>query len=187
MNNTNINISSRQSKTKVMVVTGMFTALICALSLIAIPTSTVPFTLSLLAIFLTGALLPPRQALLSALVYILIGTIGLPVFAGMKGGVAALLGQTGGYIMSYPIMTFVTSLSFRLTKKHKTLVLILGMIISLSICYLLGTLWFSHITGIGFLPSLTLCVAPYVLFDLLKIALATSFSSIIRKLGIITI
>ena len=83
-----------------MVVTGMFTALICALSLIAIPTSTVPFTLSLLAIFLTGHYCHLVK-LLSALVYILIGTMGLPVFAGMKGGVAALLGQTGGYIMSY--------------------------------------------------------------------------------------
>ena len=103
MNNLN---SKRKDKdtntTNNIVFTGIFTAIIIILSQIAIPTSPVPFTLSLLAIFLTGILLPPRQAFLAVLVYILLGAFGLPVFAGMKRVVSALFGPTGGYILAYP-------------------------------------------------------------------------------------
>lgn len=182
MNNLN---SKRKDKdtntTNNIVFTGIFTAIIIILSQIAIPTSPVPFTLSLLAIFLTGILLPPRQAFLAVLVYILLGAFGLPVFAGMKGGVSALFGPTGGYILAYPLMALIISLSRKYARKYKTLVLILGMLVSLFICYLLGTLWFSYITGTSFAASLALCVYPYIIFDLLKIGLAIFFSSILGK------
>ncbi|HBY72577.1 MAG TPA: biotin transporter BioY, partial [Lachnospiraceae bacterium] len=83
----------------------MFTAVICVLSQISIPTQPIPFTLALFAIFLTGALLPPRAAFLSVFVYLLLGAFGLPVFAGFKGGIHVLTGMTGGYLMAYPFMS----------------------------------------------------------------------------------
>lgn len=182
MNNLNYKRKDKAiNSTKNIVFTGILTTLIIILSQIAIPTSPVPFTLSLLAIFLTGTLLPPRQAFLAVLVYILLGAFGLPVFAGMKGGLAALFGPTGGYILAYPLMALITSLSHKYSKKYKTLALILGMLVSLFICYLLGTLWFSYITGTNFAASLALCVYPYIIFDLLKIGLAIFFSSILGR------
>lgn len=175
------NEKSNHITTKELVLTGMFTAIICVLSLISIPTQIIPFTLGLFAIFLTGALLPPRNALLAVLVYLLIGAIGIPVFANFKGGLSALTGPTGGYLMAYPLMSFIISLFYRFSKKYKVVALTVGMLFSLLLCYLLGTVWFTLILPKTFYEALVLCVFPFVLFDLLKIALAVTLSIIIRK------
>ncbi|MBH1940995.1 biotin transporter BioY [Mobilitalea sibirica] len=167
--------------TKKIIIAGMFTAIIVVLAQITIPTTPVPFTLSLLAIFLTGALLSPRLALLSVAAYILLGIFGLPVFANSRGGVSVLFDKTGGYIMAYPLMAFVTSLFYHFIRRFKTVALVVGMFFSLILCYGIGTLWFSHVTGIDFFHALTLCVYPFVFFDVIKIVLATSFSMILRK------
>lgn len=163
-----------------LVMTGLFTAIICIISQLTIPLSPIPFSLSLFAIFLTGALLPPRNALLSVLTYILLGAFGIPVFAGYKGGIQILAGMTGGYIMAYPIMAFVTALSYKYLNKYKMLSLALGMAASLIICYLVGTLWFSYVSGNDIPTSLTMCVYPFVIFDIIKIILAIAISSVIR-------
>lgn len=163
-----------------LVLTGMFTAILCVLAQISIPIQPIPFTLSLFAIYLIGALLPPRYALLSVISYVLLGAFGLPVFAGMKGGFHILTGVTGGFIMAYPLMAFLTAICYRYAKKWKIAALTAGMVSSLLLCYFVGALWFSVSTGSGMQKALTLCVYPFVLFDLVKIALAVSFSQIIR-------
>ena len=168
-------------KTKDLVLTGMFTAILCVMSQIVIPVQPIPFTLSLFALFLIGALLQPRYAFLSALVYLLLGAFGVPVFAGLRGGLMHLTGPTGGYLMAYPLMTLITALFYMLGKKHRILSLTLGMTISLFLCYLIGTLWFTYITGKTLYVALTLCVFPFVPFDILKIVLAISVSLLIRK------
>jgi biotin transport system substrate-specific component len=176
---------TRQSiRTKDVVMTGMFTAVICVMSQISIPIQPIPFTLALFAIFLTGTLLAPRYAFFSVLCYLLLGTFGLPVFAGFKGGLQNLVGMTGGYLAAYPIMALVTSLFYSRAKKYKTVWLVTGMLISLIICYAIGTTWFSYVTGTSFYQSLTLCVFPFIPFDLVKIVLATSIGSVIRKIVI---
>lgn len=177
-------ISSKKSQkinTKDLVMTGMFTAVICVMSQISIQIQPIPFTLALFSIFLTGALLSPRYAFLSVLAYLLLGAFGVPVFAGLKGGIQVLTGMTGGYLAAYPLMAFVTSLFYKLIKKHKVAALALGMTISLILCYLIGTLWFTFVTGNDFYTALTLCVFPFVLFDIAKIVLAISVSTVIRK------
>lgn len=187
MNQTNQTTASQPTKknqrfsTKDIVLTGMFTAVICVLSQISIPTQPIPFTLALLAIFLTGALLSPRYALLAVLTYLLLGLFGLPVYAGFKSGFQTLAGPTGGYLMSYPIMAFNTALVYKLVKKNKLLALSVGMLFSLALCYLIGTTWFTFVTANSFYAALTMCVFPFVLFDLVKIVLAVVISLVIRK------
>lgn len=180
---------TQRINTRDLVITGMFTAVICVLSQISIPTQPIPFTLGLFSIFLTGALLSPRFAFLSVMAYLLLGAFGLPVFAGFKGGVPALVGMTGGYLMAYPLIALITALSYKLAKKHTSsngklfvpISLFLGMTVSLLLCYLIGTLWFTFITGKTFYVALTLCVFPFVLFDFFKIILAISLSILIRR------
>lgn len=174
-------VNKQRLHTKDIVITGMFTAVICVMSQISIPIQPIPFTLALFAIFLTGALLEPRYAFFSVLCYLMLGAFGLPVFAGFKGGLQNLVGMTGGYLAAYPIMALVTSLFYSRTKNYKTISLVMGMLISLVICYGIGTTWFSYVSGTGFYKSLTLCVFPFIPFDLVKIALATSVGSVIRK------
>ncbi len=161
--------------------TGMFTAVICVMAQISIPVQPIPFTLALFAIFLTGALLSPRNAFLSVLAYLMLGAFGLPVFASLRSGFQVLTGMTGGYLMAYPLMAFVTAVCYKYIKKYKVLALALGMSTSLILCYLIGTLWFTFLTGNTFYTALTLCVFPFVWFDIIKIVLAISVSMIIRK------
>jgi biotin transport system substrate-specific component len=168
-------------KTRDLVLTGMFTAIICVLSQISIPVPPIPFSLGLLAIFLTGALLPPRFAFLSVMAYLLLGAFGVPVFAGFKGGLQNLTGMTGGYLAAYPLMALIIAISCKLIRKHKVFALAIGMTTALLVCYLLGTAWFTVVANKSFYTALTLCVFPFIAFDIIKIALAISFSLILRK------
>ena len=183
--------TTSQLTTKKIILTGMFTAIISVMSQIIIAIQPVPLSLSLLAIFLTGMLLELKYAFFAALAYILLGAFGLPVFAGLKGGIHVLTGMTGGFIMAYPIMAFTTSIFYSLSRRIKfqvinkkiaqAVITTLGMVISLFICYLIGTLWFSYISGSSIAYSLAVCVYPFIAFDLLKIILAISFGLILRK------
>lgn len=181
MSSTQITNKNQKINTKDLVMTAMFTAIICVMSQISIPTQPIPTTLALLAIFLTGALLSPRNAFLAALMYLLLGAFGMPVFAGMTGGLGHLTSVTGGYLVAYPIMAFITSIFYKYSKKHKTLALVIGMLISLAICYLIGTAWFTYTTENTFIAALSMCVIPFIVFDLIKIAFAVSISAVIRK------
>src|ERR687889_115461 len=80
---------------------------------IPLPFSPVPFTLQVLAVILSGLLLGPRYGALSQAIYVLIGAIGVPVFAGFSGGLGIVLGPTGGYLLSYPAAAAVAGLSTR--------------------------------------------------------------------------
>lgn len=181
MKQENKNTRSHKINTKELVMTGMFTAVICVLALLEIPSQPIPFTFSLLAIFLTGALLSPRYSFLAVLVYLLLGAFGLPVYANFKSGFQTLFGYTGGFLMAYPIMAFVTSLFYKYFRKYKVIAATTGMAVSLAICYLMGSLWFSFIMDKSFYTALTLCVFPFVLFDVIKIVLAVIISMVIRK------
>lgn len=176
-----LNTREVKNPTLNLVMTGLFTAVICVLSQLSIPTQPIPFTFALLAIFLTGALLTPRYAFMAVLIYLLLGAFGLPVFASGKGGLQALIGMTGGYLMTYPFMALVTSFIFHRFKRYKAIALVVGMLFSLLLCYLFGTLWFSYVSGTGFGAALALCVYPFILFDILKIALATSLGLVLHK------
>ena len=86
---------------------------------------------------------------------------------------SVLSGMTGGYLAAYPIMSFITALFYKSIKKYKGIALFAGMAVSLLLCYLIGTVWFTIVTETGFYKALTLCVFPFVLFDIFKIILAT--------------
>ena len=86
--------------TRDMALVALMTALMAICSWISIPT-TVPFTLQTLGVFLACALLGGKRGSLAVFVYLLLGALGLPVFAGFSGGAGALLGSTGGYILGF--------------------------------------------------------------------------------------
>lgn len=168
-------------RTMNMVLTGLFIALLCIFSQVSIPSQPIPFTLSLFGVFLTGAVLSPRSSLLAALSYILLGIFGLPVFAGMRGGLQVLAGPTGGFLAAYPGMVLLISLSYKYTKRYKIPCMLLGMAASLLFCYLLGTIWFMFIMDSDLYSALTFCVLPFIPFDIIKIILAAGIAAIYRK------
>ncbi|MEI3229118.1 MAG: biotin transporter BioY [Lachnospiraceae bacterium] len=89
-----------RNKTRDMVYIAIFAVLIAICSWISIPT-TVPFTLQTFAVFLAVGVLGGKRGTLSILIYLLLGAIGVPVFAGFTGGIGIVLGTTGGYIIGF--------------------------------------------------------------------------------------
>ena len=139
----------------------------------------VPFNLGVMGAFLMGLFLRPRRAFLAMLCYILMGAFGLPVFAGLSGGPGVLFGLTGGYILGYIFICVISSLA-----EHRGLPLPLKagvMILSLIVCYAFGTAWFMFISRNGLYESLTACVIPFILPDLMKLFLALWLSGLIKK------
>lgn len=98
----------------------VFAALIAACTLLpAVPVSSgVPFTLQTFAVVLTGAVLGARRGFLAVLLYLVVGLIGIPVFAGFTSGPAPFVGPTGGYLISFPFAAAATGfIAARLPRK----------------------------------------------------------------------
>ncbi len=117
-----------------------FTSLItvCAWTSLAF---TVPFTLQTFGVFLTLLLLGGKRGTYAVLVYLLLGAVGAPVFAGFSGGIGILFGSTGGYLLGF---LGTTLLYWALVKKDTTSTLYRAAILlaGLALCYALGTVWF---------------------------------------------
>lgn len=164
-----------------IVLCGMFAAITAVLSQISIPIGPVPISCSWIAVFLTGLLLPMRPAVLSQLVYLLLGAIGVPVFAGFQSGVARLAGPTGGYLLAYPIMVLIVSAMMKVYDKKlsekpmalRALCLVGALVLSAVVCYASGTAWFTVFSGSSFEKALTLTVLPFLAGDAAKIVLCT--------------
>jgi len=159
-------------------------ALIAVCSWISIP-STVPFTLQTFAVFCVLSLLGGKRGTVSIVIYILLGAVGMPVFAGFTGGIGILLGTTGGYIIGFILMGLLFWLAEHFFGNALP-VRIVSMLAGLLVCYAFGTGWFlwvyarqSGAIGIG--TALSWCVLPFILPDLAKMALAVGIAGRVKK------
>lgn len=159
-------------------------ALLAICSWITIP-ATVPFTMQTFGIFLVLRLLGGRRGTISILVYLFLGLTGLPVFSGFAGGIGALMGNTGGYLAGFLLTGLVYWLgTSKPGKKPWREALSLGL--GLTACYALGTAWFMVVYArnngaVGLGTVLSWCVLPFVIPDLLKLALAMALSGRISR------
>ena len=169
-----------------LVYTALGAVLIVLCSWISIPVE-IPFTLQTMAVVFVCALLGGGRGAVSVLVYILLGAVGVPVFAGMTGGIQKLLGLTGGYIVGF-IFTALVMWGFQKIFGKDDLVWTgVSMVVGIAVCYLFGSLWFYYVyannTGaIGIGTVLAKCVVPFIIPDLVKIALALFLSRRLRKI-----
>ena len=161
-----------------MAIIALMTAVLCILAPISIPVfiSPVPISLGVLAIYLTAYVLSPLDA---TIIFILLGTFGLPVFSGYSGGLSKLVGPTGGYIIGFLFTVYISSLFIHM--KKGIIFDVIGMITGLALCYILGTIWFSYQQGKGFIASLLLCVIPFLIGDAIKIIVAVILGTQINK------
>lgn len=167
------------SPTQNMTRCALCTALLCLCGWISIPLPGISVTMQTFGIFLSLLLLGGGRGTAAVLGYLALGCVGLPVFTGFRGGLAALLGPTGGYLWGF----LITALIFWLLENRmpKALALILG----LAGCYACGTLWYcySYLGGVGsFLPALAQCVLPFLFPDALKLWVAWNLARRIKHL-----
>ncbi|HHY98083.1 MAG TPA: biotin transporter BioY [Firmicutes bacterium] len=174
-----------------MIIAALFAAVIVVLSQIsvAIPVSPVPITGQMLGVFLAGGILGSRLGSLSLLIYVLLGAIGLPVFAGAHGGITVLVGPTGGYIWGFILGSYVLgSIVKRCSptgdtpgaRKVAYISTALGMLACLAIVYLIGTIQLAIVVGIGLMRALVIGVLPFIPLDIAKLLIATVLSVSVR-------
>ena len=173
-----------RSKTHDMVFISIFAVLMAICSWISIPMA-VPFTLQTFGVFVAVGILGGKNGTLAVLIYIILGAIGVPVFAGFQGGIGILAGNTGGYILGF-LFSALVMWAMEKFFGRKPVVQILSMILGLIVCYAIGTAWFmvvytNHSGAVGLGTVLGWCVIPFIIPDLVKIALAFVLSRRLRK------
>ena len=172
------------NKTRDIVYMSVFTAMISICSWISIPAS-IPFTLQTMGVFTTVGLLGGKRGTLTVLTYILLGAIGIPVFAGLTGVVSVLLGTTGGYIIGF-LLSALLMWGIEAIMGRNQIVLAFSMVAGLIVCYVFGTAWFmmiytQHSGVIGLSTVLGLCVIPFIIPDLIKIGVALFLINRLKK------
>ncbi len=176
---------SNKMRTVDMAYIALAAVLMALCSWISLNLGPVPFTLQTFAVFLVIAVLGGKRGTLAVVVYLLMGAVGLPVFANFSGGIGALLGTTGGYILGFfgsALVMWAMEAAFG----RKTWVLALSMALGLLVCYAFGTAWFMLVYArtsgpVGLAAALGWCVIPYLVPDLVKIVLALLLSKRLAK------
>lgn len=177
-------VAVQRSKTYDIVYIAVFAVIMAICSWISIPAA-VPFTLQTFGVFIAAGVLGGKRGTLSVLVFILLGAVGIPVFANFSGGIGVLAGPTGGYIIGFLFSALVMWAMEKLPGK-KSVMQIVSMVVGLVVCYAFGTAWFMVVYGkangpVGLVTALGWCVFPFIIPDLIKIALAYVLSRKLRK------
>ena len=171
----------KRTKSLVQVALGAAFIAICAWLTIPGP---VPFTMQTLAVLTVAGLLGAGKGCAAVGVYLLLGAVGVPVFSGFRGGVQALVGPTGGYLIGFLFTALLVGWAVpRFSKVWQT---VLFMALGVLICYAFGTAWFGLFFANGGLGAiLAACVIPFILPDCAKLALSVLLVRRIRKSGVL--
>lgn len=194
---------SSEKKSKPIMST--FDIIICALiaalmfigAAISLPIGPVPFTLQTFMLFTMMIAFGGRRTSIGVGIYLLLGLIGIPVFAGFKGGLDSLLGPTGGFLIGFLVAALCfmateflsTPIRKKLTKlPHKYIYYTVLVLISDIIMYVFGLAWFIKVytasndsTGI-FMNALKWCLIPFIIPDLVKMVFAIIVGTTLRPL-----
>lgn len=183
-------------KTKDIVNIAMFATLLSVCAWIYIP-MTIPFTMQTFAVFLAMFVLGGKKGTIVIIIYLFLGLIGMPVFSGGTAGPGVIFGATGGYLFGWLAIGLIEwaieHLSERTADKvsnnasrHNKWIQLITMCSGLLVCYAIGTIWYVSVYAkgevmAGVFTALSICVFPYIIPDLIKMALAYTISKRIKK------
>ena len=151
-----------------IVLCGIFVAFTCICAMISIPFGPVPINMAHIAIFISAWILGPSLAFFAQLVYIFVGVLGVPVFSNFSAGLGHILGPTGGFIMAYPLVAWLSGMIFKVKKLRGTFAIVLGMLIGWLMEYGIGTVYYCYVTSVGPIAALSVCVVPFIIGDICK-------------------
>lgn len=171
-------------RTRDLVLIAIFAAMMAVCAWISVPVLAVPFTLQSFGVFMALLCLGGKRGTAAICVYVLLGAVGAPVFSGFNGGVGAIMGATGGYIIGFIFSGLIYWLICALSPHKGTFLTVLACLAALCVCYLFGTFWFMTVyTGADndFISVAAKCVLPFIIPDLLKLLLALKISSVVKR------
>jgi biotin transport system substrate-specific component len=165
---------------KMMIMAALFAAIMGIGAQIIIPIPPVPFTAQTLALALAATILGKRYGTLAAALYVLIGAIGVPVFAGMKSGLGILLGPTGGYILSYIPVAFIIGW---ISEKggFRTPAVVGANIIGALVILVIGTVWLKFMGNLSWTGAFAGGMLPFIVLDSVKAVAAAILGVMVRN------
>lgn len=173
-------MSDASVKLRMMIVTALFAAIIGVLAQVTIPLPLVPITGQTLALGLAATILGSRYGTLSVLLYLLIGVIGVPVFAQLSAGLGIVFGPTGGFLFGFIPASFVIGYYMEKTSftiKNAIIANVIGMFIAL----FFGTAWLKFFADLSWTAAFASGFAPFVIVGLIKAFLAASIGIAVRN------
>lgn len=171
---------SNKSRIKSMVFIAVMAAVICVLGPLSLPIGVIPITFTNLAIMLIVYVLGRFKGTASTAIYLLIGIIGIPVFSGFSSGPAKLFGPTGGYLFGYLFLAYIGGL-FVDKFEGKIYMHVLGFLLGTAVLYGFGTAWLAIQAHMSFKAALMAGVVPFIIGDLVKMAIAILVGVPVRK------
>jgi biotin transport system substrate-specific component len=164
---------------RMMVYAALFAALTAVGAFLSVPIGPVPIVLQNMFVYLAGLLLGSRWGLASVGTYLLVGAVGLPVFAGGLGGIGRLVGPTGGYLFGYLPTVFLIGKMAR-TEAPQMMTDVLAMICGTLVLYACGVTWLKIVSGMPLGKTLALGMYPFLIGDAIKIAAAAAIARALR-------
>ena len=172
----------KQSKLSIQEICSIaiMTAITAVMAQISIPLPMmVPMTMQTFAVTLAGIVLGAKCGSIAMGIYLLLGAVGVPVFSGFKGGLQSLVGPTGGFLLSFPLMAYIIGKGMELRKQKGMFVLLLcvGTISN----YVVGVLMYCVVMDSSVWTAITACVLPFVPSAVIKAVLAAVMGLQLRK------
>ena len=158
-------------KLRQSVLIALLTAALCVMAPMAVPIGPVPITLATLGIYLAAGLLGPWRGAAAVGLYLALGAVGVPVFAGFSAGLPHLFGPAGGFLWGYLPCVIVAGL---LCRGDRMGVLPLSLATGTAILYAVGVAWYMAQTGVDLADALLICVMFTLPGEAIKIAVATA-------------
>ncbi|PWM47237.1 MAG: biotin transporter BioY [Clostridiales bacterium] len=173
-------MNKRTAFVRKLVFISLCAAIIAICSLVSFPIGPIPVTLQTFAIALVGYFLGAKNGVIATIVYILIGAIGLPVFAGFKGGFAAIAGPTGGFLIGFILMALLCGIG---TRYNKIFISLAFGILGLLACHIFGIAWFAILLSSKYSvwQAFLTASAPFLIKDIISIAAAYSMARLLNK------
>jgi biotin transport system substrate-specific component len=157
-----------------LIVTGTILIALAAQVSIPVPGSPVPITGQTFGVLLTAGALGFRRGIASTVLYLLVGLVGLPVFAHGAHGVEIVLGASGGYIVGFIAAAALIGRLAELGWDRNLLGSIGAMLIGSALIYAVGLPWLAYVAGLDAQTTLQEGLYPFIPGDLLKLALAAA-------------
>jgi len=174
-------MTDSSKKLRMMIVTALFAAIISILAQVSIPLPLgVPITGQTLAIGLAATILGSRFGTLSALLYLIIGAIGVPVFAQLTGGLGIIVGPTGGFLVGFIPTTFIMGYYLEKTSftiRNALIANIIGMFITL----FFGTAWLKVVAELSWTAAFAAGFTPFIIGGFIKAIIAAWVGIIVRE------
>ena len=188
----NMNTESKTFSVRTIVYPALFTAALCVLSPFSINIGPIPISLATSIIYLAACCLGAKHGTISVIIYILLGAVGMPVFTNYGAGLQKIVGPTGGFIIGYIPLVYITGLFADYAKSGKikkvlseNISVILGMILGTLLLYTCGLIWFIYLTESSLSTSLALCVYPFIPGDIAKMVFTMVIFSHIRTRNLV--